>query len=132
MWRGIRPLSNQLLRDFESTFHFNINPVFRQYILDHNGGVPVPGIFPTVRKERKMARLLDFSDRSSATGAWAINQRLRDQIGDKRIVIGTDELGNFLCLERHYRSQRIVLWNHLTEEFEECLLEIPSFVRCVE
>lgn len=132
MWRGIKPLSNQLLKDFESAFDFNIHPVFRQYILDHNSGAPTPGIFPTIKKERKVAKFLDFADRYSAAGAWATNRRLRDQIGDKRIIIGKDSLGNFLCLERHYRKQYIVLWNHLTGEFEESLLDIPAFVRCVE
>lgn len=132
MWRGIRPLSNLLLRDFEKTFNFNISPVFRQYLLDHNGGTPTPGIFPTIVKERKVAKVLDFSDRYSANGAWSINRRLRDQIGEKRIIIGKDSLGNFLCLERNYRKQYIVLWNHLTGDFEESLLDIPAFVRCIE
>lgn len=131
MWRGIKPLPKLLLKDFETTFQFNITPVFQEFLLEHNGGIPTSGIFPTVVKERKIAKLLDFSDRYSANGAWAINRRLRTQIGEKRIIIGIDSLGNFLCLERHYKKQFVVVWNHLTGEFEESLLDIPALLRCI-
>lgn len=132
MWRGIKPLHKLLLKDFETAFQFNITPVFREFLLEHNGGMPTSGIFPTVVKERKIAKLLDFSDRYSTAGAWAINRRLRSQIGDKRIIIGKDSLGNFICLERYYKRQSIVLWNHLTGEFEESAVDIPAFLRIID
>ena len=131
MWRWIRPLHKLLLRDFETAFQFNITPVFREFLLEHNAGVPTSGIFPTTVKERKIAKLLDFSDRYSVKGAWAINKRLREQIGEKRIIIGKDSLGNFICLERHYKHQTVVVWNHLTGEFEESLLDIAALLRCI-
>ena len=129
MWRGIIPLSNASLKEFENTFHFNIDTSLREYLLEHNGGIPTFGTFPTAGKERKIARILDFSDRDLADGAWAVNRRLRNRIGEKRIIIGTDSLGNFVCLERDYRRQYIVLWNHLTDGFEESLWDIPAFLR---
>lgn len=131
MWMGIKPLSRQSLTDFEKTFKFNINPVFREYLLDHNGGIPTPGTFVTAVKERKIDRLLDFSDRYSPAGAWAVNHRLRDEIGEKRIIIGTDSMGNFICLERDYKKQRFVLWNHLTGNYEENIMDISAVLRVI-
>ena len=120
-----------LLKDFETTFQFNITPMFREFLLEHNGGAPASGVFPTAVKERKLARMMDFSDRYSVRGAWAINRRLRGQIGEKRIIIGIDSLDNFICLERHYRHQTVVVWNHLTGEFEESRLDLPALLRCL-
>lgn len=131
MWMGIRPLSKQQLTDFEKKFNFNVTPVFRTFLLEHNAGIPNSAIFPTTVKERRLVRLLDFADRQAPTGAWAINQRLRNEIGEKRIIIGMDSLDNFVCLERYYRRQSIVLWNHLTGGFEESLLDISAFLRVI-
>ena len=83
MWRGIIPLSNASLKEFENTFHFNIDTSLREYLLEHNGGIPTFGTFPTAGKERKIARILDFSDRDLADGAWAVNRRLRNRMPGK-------------------------------------------------
>ncbi len=129
MWRGIKPISTVELREFENAFRFRITPVFREYLLEHNGGIPTPGIFPTeANRNRKMQRLLDFTDRYTVQEAWSVNTRLQEAIGEKRIVIGTDTVGNFICLEREYKRQYIVLWNHLTDQFERSLLDIPAFL----
>jgi hypothetical protein len=131
MWRSIKPLSSQQLRDFEEEFHFNINPVFRSFLLEHNNGSPIPGVFPTKSMERRFTMFLEFSDRNSKGGAWSINKRLRSLIGPKRIVIGCDPMMNWICLERDHKRQYIVYWNHLNGEFEECLWEIPTFIRSI-
>ena len=128
-WRNIIPLEDSTLRKFEEVFDFNINRYFREFLLEHNGGIPSPGIFPTVARERKIARILDFSQKSSSRGAWAVNARLRDQLGPKRIVVGVDSAENFICIERKYKRQRIVVWSHVTGDFEECILDIPSFLQ---
>ena len=129
MWREIRPLASEQLSDFEREFDFKINPDFREFLLDHNNGAPAGVYIPTRTKKRRIHKFLDFADHSSSEGAWAVNLRLREEVGEKRIIFGVDALGNFLCLERNYRKQKVVLWNHLTDEFEPCLLEIPAFLR---
>lgn len=131
MWRSIKPLTSLQLRQFETTFQFNIQQDMREFLLTHNAGIPSSAIFPTKSKEWNMVRLLDFSDSHSTKGAWAINKRLKDKVGDKRIIIGIDRIGNYICLERHYRHQDVVVWVHHTEQFEPSLLDIPTLLRCI-
>lgn len=130
-WRNITVIHSFVLTEFERKFNFTIHKDFRAFLLEHNGGIPSPGIFPTTVRERKIARLLDFSDKFSSNGAWEINKRLREQIGPKRIVVGIDSTGNFICLERYYKRQQIVVWSHISGDFEECLLDIPAFLRTI-
>ena len=129
MWRNTYPLTSVQLKNFETAFAFNITLVFRDFLMEHNGGVPTPGTFPTSGSNRRIQRFLNFYENISPSGAWAINRRLREKIGPKRIIFGVDSLGNFLCLERSYKRQFVVLWNHLTGEFEPCLWDIPAFLR---
>lgn len=131
MWRSIKPLSSQNLRDFEDEFRFNINPVFRNFLLEHNNGTPIPGAFPTITMERKITRFFDFADRYSKGEAWWVNKRLKNVIGPKRIIIGFDPMLNWICLERDHKRQYIVFWNHLNGEFEECLWDVPTFIRSI-
>ena len=129
MWRNIIALEDRKIAEFERKFQFRIHLVFREFLLTHNGGSPTPGTFPTAKMTRKMKYFLDFSDEDSDYGAFEINYRLRDKIGPKRIIVGIDHADNFICLERSYSRQYIVVWSHVTGEFERCLLDLPMFIR---
>ncbi len=131
MWITTKPISPPEIKEFEQEFHFRLHTDFFNFLQDHNAGTPLDGSFPTTAKERKLKRLLDFQNRTSFDEAWMVNERLRKQIGEKRIIIGTDAIGNFVCLERNHRAQAIVVWNHLTGDFERCLLDIPGFLRAI-
>ena len=131
MWRHTLPLDNLTLSEFERTFSFRIEPVFRSFLLEHNCGCVTPGVFSTVKCERKLWQLLNFADRTGTDGAWAINKRLQEQLGPMRIVVGLDIKGNFVCLEREHKRQKIVVWSHLSGEFEESILDIPAFLRVI-
>lgn len=129
MWRSIYPLDTSTIEEFEKKFHFSIDRDMRGFLLEHNGGVPSPGDFPTTVGFRQIARFLDFEDRITKNGAWAINQRLQKHLGKKRIIIGIDRSGGFLCLERDRCQQWISVWSHITGDFDRCLLDIPAFIR---
>lgn len=131
MWRDIIPVSHTTITDFEQQFQFRIRSPFREFLIDHNNGIPSDGIIVTEKRERKLAQFLDFSDAVSNNSAWAINRRLRDQIGPRRIVVGRDRSGNFVCLERDYQEQYIVVWSHITGEFERSLQEIPALLNAI-
>lgn len=128
MWRNIHLLTDLEMRHFEEHFAFTVTPPLRQFLIDHNGGYPSSGSFPTVVRERKLEYLLNFADPSSR-GAMEINRRLRKHLGPKMIVIGCDDLGNYVCVQRDYKQQNIVLWNHVTNMYEPCLWDIPTFLR---
>lgn len=131
MWRNTTPVTNRVIKEFEDAFKFRINPDLRGFLMEHNGGSPGNGTFPTTVRERCLDHLLDFSDKSTNRGAWKINKRMREDIGPKRIVIGKDIQGNFVCLERNYQEQFIVVLSHISETYERSLLEIPAFLRTV-
>lgn len=132
MWRGLKPASEQDMREFESAFQFRFAEPLRGFLLEHNAGIPLRGEFPVISKQRKLSYLLDITDKRTNLGAWTVNNRVRKKIGPKTIVIGVDTLGNFVCVQRHYRQQSISLWNHLTGEFEESLWDIQTFLRNME
>ena len=129
MWRNVFPIESATLSAFEKKFHFNIQSPLREYLLEHNNGIPSPGTIPTVVRERHLVQLLDFRDPNNPKGAWATNARLRSEIGPQRIIIGTDISGNFVCLERDYQEQYIVVWSHISNNFERSLLDIPALIR---
>ena len=129
MWRNIIPCTSADLTAFEKKFKFTIQDPFRIYLLEHNSGIPSPGTIPTASRERRIAQLLDFRNSSNPKGAWETNLRLRDQIGSKRIVVGLDSSGNFICLERDYQEQYLVVWSHISGNFERSLLDIPALLR---
>lgn len=131
MWRNTIPMESGELTEFENHFRFRIHPALREYLLQVNGGYPSPGTFRTEVRERRLIRLLDFRDKTSKDGAFAINNRLRSQIGSHRIVIGEEATGNFVCLERDGTKQYIVVWSHITGAFERSLLDIPAFLRII-
>lgn len=131
MWRNTQPLSWDAMHDFEKAFHFRIDATMKEFLMANNAGYPTPGLFPTTTKERKLKRLLNFADTESEQEAWKINLRVREKIGEKRIVFAVDDNGNFLCLEREYMHQRIIVWSHITGTFEDCLLETPAFIRAI-
>ena len=128
-WLGIRPISSAELTAFEDHFDFRITPVFRTWLLEHNAGFPKNIELPTTKRMREFRRVLDFSNRTGKLEAWKCTERCRDSLGSTRIPFGFDAGGNFVCLERHYRHQQIVVWNHITDEFEPCLLDIPTFIK---
>lgn len=130
MWRTTVPIEDRTLSQFEKHFHFRIQEDLRGFILDHNGGFTTPCVFPTNVKSRKFIQMLDFSP-SNPDGAWAVNERVRERIGEKRIVIGLDQKKNFVCVERNYKQQQIVVWSHVSGDFEPCLLDIPAFLRAL-
>lgn len=131
MWRNITELQEDMLQEFEKHFSFLLHGTLHAFLLTHNYGCPSPGRFPTDIKDRKISSLLDFSSKTGDRSAWAVNERLRKQIGPQRIIIGIDSLGNYICVERKYQEQRIVLWNHITNCFEPCQWEISEFLRNV-
>lgn len=131
MWRNVIEISRTQLRSFETHFRFTFHSDLGAYLLTHNNGSVAPGIFPTAVRERKLDRLLDLSDSENEKGAWAVNKRLRKLIGPQRIIIGIDAQGNYVCVERDYRQQKIVVWNHVTDAFEDCLWDIPAFLRYI-
>ena len=131
MWRDIIPVSNTEIASFEQQFQFRIRSPFREFLIDHNNGIPSGGTIITQRRERKLAQFLDFSDSIPANSASAINKRLREQIGPKRIVVGRDRSGNLVCLERDYQEQYIVVWSHITGEFERSLQEMPTLLNAI-
>lgn len=129
MWSNLSPITNTQMNLFESHFSFRINPPLRDFLLDHNGGTPTPGIFPTNIRNREIAYLLDFRESRSDKSAWTVNQRVRRLIGPKRLVIGVDSLGNFICIEREHKQQEIVVWNHVTNKFEKAQWNIPVLLQ---
>lgn len=131
MWRNTNPAVQETLRSFERAFHFPIDRDLRAFLALHNGGSPCPGTFPTTHRERKLFRLLDFQDRKSEHSAWIVNKRLQAALGEPYIGIGIDNTGNFLCLTGKQNKQRIVLWLHTTNEFADCLWDIPAFMRYI-
>lgn len=131
MWRNTTPIDHITVKDFEDAFKFRINSDFRGFLMEHNGGSPGNGVFPTVTRERCLDHLLDFSDKTSNRGAWMINKRMREEIGPKRIVIGKDIQGNFVCLERNYQEQYVVVLSHISGDYERSVLEIPALLRAI-
>lgn len=131
MWRNITPINPATLAAFEKRFNFRIAEPFKSFLIEHNAGIPSNGTFPTVYRERQLVQFLDFADQKTRNGAWATNTRLRDQIGDQRIIVGLDVKGNYVCLERHWKNQKIVVWSHVTGQFEPSLLDIPAFLRAI-
>lgn len=129
MWHNTITLEEKNLTEFEKKFQFRMNPEFREFLLTHNAGYPLPGTFTTTKKVRKMKQFLDFNDVESDEGAFEVNLRLRNKIGPKRIIVGIDQTGNFICLERNYARQYIVVWSHITGAFERCILDLPMFMR---
>lgn len=131
MWRDIIPVSHTNIADFEQHFQFRIRSPFREFLIDHNNGIPSDGAFNTEKRERKIAQFLDFSGAVASNDAWTLNKRLRDQIGSKRIVVGRDKSGNLICLERDYQEQYIVVWSHITGEFERSLQDMPALLQAI-
>ena len=131
MWYGASVLSFAQLNLFEKHFQFTFDPALHTFLLEHNGGSVSPGVFPTAVRERRLVKLLDFSSQEDKKGAWQINAKHRNLITEKRIIIGTDDKGNYVCVEQDYRHQMIVVWNHLTDSFEPCLWEIPAFLKYI-
>ena len=131
MWSNISPITNTQMNLFESHFSFRIDPPLRDFLLEHNGGSPTSCIFPTNIRNREIAYLLDIRESRSDKSAWTVNQRVRRLIGPKRLVIGVDSLGNFICVEREYKQQEIVLWNHVTNAFEKCQWSIPILLQSI-
>ena len=131
MWLDSIPVAAEGLRSFEEAFRFKIDSDFKQYLAERNGGMPMDGRFPTAVKERKLAQLLDFTDMRSNNGAWAVNKRMRKRIGVKRIVIGIDPANNYICLERNYREQFVVVYNLWSCDFERSLLDLSAFMRAI-
>lgn len=131
MWRNTNPISSAQMRSFEQFFSFRINEPLREFLLTHNAGSPIPGEFNTNIRSRRLERLLDISDETSPIGAWAINRRLRKLIGPKRVILGIDDKGNYLCVSRERKQQHFEIWNHVSDQFEESAWEIPQFLSYV-
>lgn len=125
--RGVKPLSEKTISDFEAKFSFHIDPTLRDFLLMNNGGSS-SGYIYTQAMQRTFSSFLDFEDRTSPNGAWEINRRLRNQIGEKRIIIGRDSYKNYICVERNRQKQKIVVWSHATNQFDPCLHPIPTFL----
>lgn len=137
MWKDIKPISAQAIEEFENHFHFSISKDLQLFLREHNAGFNIGATFPVVLadgitvKYIQLDRFFDFSEKAGPQGAWAVNKRVRNQIGKKRIVIGRDRKNNLICLERDYSHQYIVVWSHITMAFERCILEIPAFLSAV-
>ena len=137
MWKDIKPISEQTLREFEEHFHFNINTDLKQFLQEHNAGCCIGPSFPVVLadgttvKHIQLDRFFDFSEKNDPKGAWAVNKRVRKQIGNKRIVIGRDRKNNLVCLERDYSHQYIVVWFHVTMTFQRCILDKAGFMKAI-
>ena len=129
VWLNPTPVSEEAMRNFELHFRFRINKNLRLFLMDHNGASCYPGSFPTEKTTRNLATLLDFSDETAPKGAWAVNKKLRNFLGPNRIIIGQDQKCNHVCIEKDRNRQKIVVWSHISNQFEECLLDIPGFIR---
>lgn len=127
-WHSISPLSDDQLSDFEQKFRFKIQTDLRLYLLEHNNGRKLPDPFPTTGRKYQFAYFLDFSGPETIGGAWEVNKRLRKRIGAKRIILAKDSSENWICLERDHKEQYIVVWSHITGNFERCQLDIPAFL----
>lgn len=125
MWNFCSPIRSDVLKKFEDTFNFHFNEPLRDFLLTHNGGKTRHCSVPTTVKERRLATILDFSQGGSA---WDINRRMRKLLGNKCVVIGMDRSDNFLCVRRDQRNREFIIWNHITDEIEECTSEIPSLL----
>ena len=131
MWVNTCPLTCSQLSSFEKAFRFTFHHDLQAFLKAHNAGSTTSGIFPTAVRERELVQLFDFSDQQDKKGAWGINKAHRKALTEKRIIIGTDNLGNYVCVEREHKQQKIVVWNHVTDQFEPCLWDISMFSRYI-
>ncbi len=119
--RGVKPLKETTIKQFEDKFDFHFCPEIRQFLLQNNAGSSNGSIF-TTKMMRTFSCLYDFSENATSNSAWEINRRLRNRIGEKRIIIGKDVQKNYICVERNRREQKIVVWSHVSNEFDPCLM----------
>lgn len=128
MWRNITPIKESELAEFEQKFHFQIDNTFKEFLMEHNNGIPSDAVIPTTERSRVIRKIYDFR----ATGdAWATNTRLKKILGNKVIVFGEDLNRNFLCLCRDRKYQRITVWTHISNQMEECIMELPALIRSI-
>lgn len=131
MWRDTLPVTYTAFNSFEQQFHFKIQEPFREFLMDHNNGIPSDGEILTVKGTTRIARFLDFSGLIQTNSAWEINKRLRPLIGPKRIVVGKDRSDNYICLERSHKEQYLVIWSHITGEFDRFIPDIPTWIASI-
>jgi hypothetical protein len=108
------PLSAFRLTAFEDRLGFTLPDEYRDFLLAHNGGTPVPATFSSEREGEDRVESLyglhDGPDHLRLDEMWDIYRR---RLPRGLLPIGADPFGNALCiaLSGPHRG-RIYFWDH--------------------
>ncbi|HEV7369455.1 SMI1/KNR4 family protein [Arenibaculum sp.] len=110
-------LDEARLADFEADLGFTLPEDYRDFLLAHNGGTPVPSTFVSAREGEDRIESLyglhDGPDHLRLDEMWGIYRR---RLPRGVLPVGDDPFGNAICIALAGRHRgRIYFWDHERE-----------------
>lgn len=107
---------------FEAFVDGNFPKEYKDFLLEHNGGYPVPNYFniPSIKDSSIVDCLYHLHSRDSTNCLTRKYKVFRDRMPPEIIPIGSDPGGNQICMAitgKHYGT--IYFWDHECEADEE-------------
>lgn len=124
-------ISFDRLRTFEKLVGAPLPPDYRQYLIDHNGGMPKNTSFKIGKENSRLHNMFGINDGPDFQNMEWNYDIFKDRIPKKILPIGDDPFGNLICLGiAKDVYDKVFFWDH---EIERPIIEISlSFNQFVE
>ena len=113
---------------FEEAFSFHFHDsALKDFLACHSGEAVRSGHIKASGEDMELSSILSFTAQEGANSAWAVNKWVRRDIGKKRIAIASGTYGDYLCVEREWQNQHLVIYNCQNGQIRSASISIADF-----
>ena len=106
-WRRIKPLkSENALADFENRYGFSIGNELKDFIINHNGGRPIPKTMITDNGEEYEVKCFLSFNPDDTDSVYKVIDFFTDNYSNSLLPFAKDSADNYFCL----KDGKIILW----------------------
>lgn len=109
-WLRCRNINSMMVEEIESLFGVKLPNDFRDFILTHSGGRPLPHTYdcPT-RDEAVLHNLLNF-DKNEKYNVFKTYGLIKDRLLENIYPFAEDPFGNHICFDYRRDVKKYICW----------------------
>lgn len=109
------PISEKVLAEFERRHNLNLPTIYREFLLQYNGGQPIPAVFPIMgfpnNPTGALQAFFGINAKIATEDLDVVLTGLAGLVPSGLIPIACTEGDDFVCMDLRKEADRMVYWH---------------------